>query len=75
MDDMVSLAVRRGLDALLRDLMGSSGEELALKMVDQLAQENPNFVYRFVADRMRAGDVDFVNFVDSWKSFVDSSDE
>jgi hypothetical protein len=73
MDSMVGLAVRRGLDALLRDVIGTAGEEVLLKSFEQLAQDSPAVVYRFIAARMRAGDVDFATFVNNWKRFVDSS--
>jgi|SRR5713226_2905720 len=75
MDSIVGLAIRRGLDALLRDLVGGAGEEVLLKSFEQLAQESPAAVYRFIAARMRAGDVDFSTFVNNWKKFVESSEE
>lgn len=71
MESMVGLALRRGLDALLRDLVGSAGEEVLLKSFEQLAQESPALVYRFIAARMRAGDVEFATCVKDWKRFVD----
>ncbi len=74
-DSMVGLAICRGLDALLRDLVGTAREEVLLKSFEQLARESPALVYRFIAARMRAGDVEFATFVKNWKRFLDSSGE
>ena len=71
-DVVVELAIHRGLDALLRDLVGRVDNEILLKTIEQLAQEHPQVVYRFVVDRMRAGDIDYLQFVDSWKGFLDA---
>ena len=73
MDAMVGLALQRGLDALLNDLIAQSGEETLLKTIQQLAHQRPTLVYRFIAERMQAGDFEYTTFVEGWKQFLSSS--
>ena len=73
MDTVVGLALQRGLDALLSDLIARTGQETLLKTIQQLAQQNPALVYRFIADRMRAGDLEYSSFIEDWKRFLSSN--
>jgi len=73
MDTVVGLALQRGLDALLSDLIAQTGQETLLKTIQQLAQQNPALVYRFIANRMRAGDLEYSSFIEGWKRFLSSN--
>jgi hypothetical protein len=66
-DSVALLAIRRGLDALLSELVGAKGTDLVLRTLERLAAEHPDLVYRFVVERMREGDLDYQAFVEEWR--------
>lgn len=66
-ESVLGLAVRMGLDVMLRDLIGSDVQILT-KTIEGLARENPAVVYKFVLDRLRAGDLELGQFVEAWRS-------
>jgi len=71
---VLGLAVRMGLDAMLRDLIGQGDAQLLLKTIEGLARDNPAAVYGFVLDRLRAGDLEFGHFVEAWRQIIGKSD-
>ena len=73
-DAVLGLAVRMGLDAMLRDLIGQSDAQLLLKTIEGLAREHPAVVYAFVLDRLRAGDLELGQFVEAWRHVNSKSD-
>jgi len=72
-DAVVGLAVRMGLDTMLRDLIGASDTQTLLKTVQRLATENPAVVYAFVLGRLRAGNLEFGQFVEAWRQIIGKS--
>jgi len=73
-DAVLGLAVRMGLDVMLRDLIGAGDAQTLLKTVQGLAAENPAAVYAFVLGRLRAGNLGFGQFVEAWRQINGKSD-
>ncbi len=73
-DAVLGLAVRMGLDVMLRDLTSQSDPQTLLKTVEGLARDNPAVVYAFVLDRLHAGDLELGQFVEAWRQINGRSD-
>lgn len=54
-DTLVGLVLERGLSCMLRDVIGSVDPDILVSSMEQMSVENPEFVYGFVADRIRSG--------------------
>jgi len=54
-ESLLDLVLERGLSCMLRDVIGSVDPDILVSSMDQMSVENPEFVYGFVADRIRSG--------------------
>lgn len=70
-DTVALLALRRGLDALLSDVVSGGGKDLVLRAFERLAADHPELVYPFVAERLKDGDMDQRAFVKEWRRMTD----
>ena len=54
-EDCLTTAVMRGLDAMLADIIGSSDAETHVAAMQQLAAKHPEALYGFVAETLERG--------------------
>ena len=53
--ELADLALDRGLSLMLREVIGQGDlDEILLDSIDQMSQESPEFIYAFVANRIRS---------------------
>src|SRR6266545_565160 len=54
-NDLVTLVIDRGLRAVVDDVLRTVDQETLVASIQQMAEERPQFVYEFMAARLREG--------------------